>query len=206
MEKKGRTGNNPIVRKQYVYALIAAVAIAALYYTASRFGLFSTGAKPPVVNPSEYKLFTKTERKIKVIIFFGDAGSDGLKAKQDVIYESSEPINRVKQVLLKMFAEIPPAGTYIRVVPDQTQFREVYQDKDGILYLDLSREFSKNCKSGITSENLAVYSIVDTIFYNFPWVKGVRFLIDGAEKQDMAGNISLEEVFKPDMDLSSVKL
>jgi spore germination protein GerM len=206
MEKKEHTGNKPIVRKQYLYALLAAVAVAGLYYAAARFGIFSSGPKTPVVNPSEYKLFTKTERKIKVVIFFGDAESDGLKAAQDVIYESAEPINRVKQVLLKMFAEIPAAGAYIKVLPDQTRLREVYQDKDGILYLDLSREFSKNCKPGITSENLAVYSIVDTIFYNFQWVKGVRFLIDGAEKQDMAGNISLGEVFRPDMDLSSVKL
>ena len=205
MEKNNASGTKPAARKPFIYALVAATALAVLYYASVRYGLFFSAQKPRFVNTTEYKLFTGQEKKIKVIIFFGDADSDSLKPAQDIIYESSETMNRVKQVLLKTMSGQDAKG-YIRVVPDGTQLREVYQDKDGILYLDLSREFSKNCRQGITSESLAVYSIVDTLFYNFPWIKGIRFLIDGAEKQDVAGNISLGEVFKPDMDLSSVKI
>ena len=139
------------------------------------------------------------------MVFFGAADTDGLKPAPCVIFESNQPVNEIKQLLEKMFST-PAAAGYVNVIPDSTQLREAYQDKNGILYLDLSDEFSKNCKSGITSENLAVYSIVDSICYNFPWVKGVKILIDGAEKQDVAGNVSLEGVFRPDMNLSAVKL
>jgi len=205
MEKNKPAAATPAVRKPFIYALAAAATLAFFYYAAARFGPFFTAQKPRPVDAAEYKLFTGQEKKIKVIIFSGDAGSDALKPQQEVIYESGEPMNRIKQVLLKMM-EAKAAEGYIRVVPEGAQLREVYQDKYGILYLDLSREFSKNCRQGITTESLAVYSIVDTLFYNFPWVKGVRFLIDGAEKPDVAGNISLGEIFRPDMDLSTVKI
>jgi hypothetical protein len=205
MDKKVRPEKTTAVRRQFLYALAAVILFAILYNAATYYGWFSYSVKPRLLNVSDYKLYDSGKKKIKAVVFFGAADTDGLKPAPCVIFESNQPVNEIKQLLEKMFST-PAAAGYVNVIPDSTQLREAYQDKNGILYLDLSDEFSKNCKSGITSENLAVYSIVDSICYNFPWVKGVKILIDGAEKQDVAGNVSLEGVFRPDMNLSAVKL
>lgn len=202
MDKKNVPEKTPAVRMPFFYALAAAVLFAVLYNAASYYGWFNYNAKPRLMNASEYKLYDSDKKKIRAVAFYGAADSDALKPAPCVIFASNQPVNEIKQLLIKMFST-PAAAGYMDVIPPSTRLREVYQDKAGILYVDLSGEFSKNCRPGITSENLAVYSIVDSICYNFSWVKGVKILIDGAEKPDVAGNVSLDGVFKPDMDLSA---
>ncbi len=51
---------------------------------------------------------------------------------------------------------------------------------------------------GITSETLAVYSLVDSISANIPTAKRVKFLVEGHEVDTLNGHVDLTQAYVPD--------
>jgi spore germination protein GerM len=176
-----------------IILLCAAAAAAAFYY-------FSGGMMPEkntvAAALKAYQLYTSEEKKREINLYFGAADSDGFAAAKGVIYETPLQVNQVKQAVLLLLAG-PSQGT-LRVIPEGTILRDVYLDSNGIAYTDFSQELSLNLPGGTTSEYLAVYSVLKTLFDAFPWIKGVRILVDGKETATLSGHLSLEGIFRPE--------
>jgi hypothetical protein len=47
-----------------------------------------------------------------------------------------------------------------------------------------------------------VFSLVDTLAYNFPSIKKVFLLIDGEERETLSGHLCLDRAYLPDYDLT----
>jgi hypothetical protein len=192
----GSSGKIPT--KIYSYVLIGLAAAVMLYLLASSYGLFSARTKITESVMSSINLYTAKESRQKIALFFGDPLAEGFKEGSAEIYQSEQQINRIKQALL-ILLQGPSAKGYINLIPEGTQLREAYLDTNNFLFIDLSSEMSTNCKGGTTGEYEAVYSIINSVFSNFPWVKGVKLLINGEEKDSLAGHISLKDFLKADM-------
>ncbi|MCE5299381.1 MAG: GerMN domain-containing protein [Spirochaetia bacterium] len=189
----------------FIYSLIAVVVFAAAYYVVTGTGVLNPNERTISSAMSAYKLYSEGEKKNTVVLFFGDAVSGGYRPVKAEIYSSKLPVNRIKQTLLLLTAG-PSAADCRQFLPEGTALKEAYLDPNNILYVDLSTEFASNCRGGTTSEYYAVYSIVNTVMLNFPAVRGVRILVDGAEKKSLAGHIMLESILKPDTDSGDVNI
>jgi|Deesub1362B_J571_1020462.scaffolds.fasta_scaffold00002_311 spore germination protein GerM len=83
----------------------------------------------------------------------------------------------------------------------QVQLREIFISEEGIAYVDFSREISEAQPYGATSEMLAIYSVVNTLTYNFKEIKKVFLLVEGRERETLSGHVDLRRPFLPMNDL-----
>ena len=86
-------------------------------------------------------------------------------------------------------------------LPPGTRVRQVFIGKDGLATVDFSRDIAENFAYGSTSELAAVYSVVNTLAYNFKAVKKVVLLVEGAERETLGGHVDLSRAFFPDYSL-----
>jgi len=88
-------------------------------------------------------------------------------------------------------------------VPEGTELREFFITKQGVAYVDFSGEIRDEHLSGTSAELGTVFAVVNTLTYNFKSIKKVFILIDGSEKDTLAGHIDLSQPLLPRYDLVS---
>ena len=67
--------------------------------------------------------------------------------------------------------------------------------------IDFGRELKETLPAGSSAELAAVYSVVDTVTANFPQIKSVQFLIEGAPVDELKGHLDLRSPLPPDYSL-----
>jgi spore germination protein GerM len=177
--------------KVLIFLCVICAAAAAIFLRS----YFSVEKNTAAAALKAYQLYAAGEKLREITLYFGNPESDGLKEFKNKIFESEQQINQVKQVLLLLLSG--PEQNGMRVIPEGTVLRDVYFDATGTVYVDLTQEISLNSQGGSTAEYLTVYSILNTVFENFSWVRGVRILVDGKEAKTLSGHISLEGIFRP---------
>jgi spore germination protein GerM len=90
----------------------------------------------------------------------------------------------------------------LSALPPETRLRRLFVTKEGIAYVDFSREIIDH-PSGSSGELATVYSVVNTLAYNFKSIKKVFILVEGAEKETLGGHINLGEAFVPQYSLDA---
>jgi spore germination protein GerM len=78
--------------------------------------------------------------------------------------------------------------------------RSVYFVSETLAVVDLNAEFANHHRSGGMVEELTIVSLVKTLSAAFPKLAQVRFLVDGKERETLAGHADLTSVY----DVSSI--
>jgi Sporulation and spore germination len=81
-----------------------------------------------------------------------------------------------------------------------SEVRSVYLVDPGLAVIDLNSAFADMHRSGVLVEELTVISFVQTLSANLPGILRVRFLVDGAERDTLAGHADLAD----DYDVAAV--
>jgi len=183
----------PKKKQGFLTILLGILAVSIFIYIAVYFQLFTSNQKNLDTAIKAYQLYAPGDKQRDAALFFGDTVNDGFKISSEKIFESVSTINQVKQVILFLLSG--PKEGFLRLIPEGTSLREAYLDSNLICYLDFSREIAANHKGGTTGEYLTVYSIINTIFYDFPKISGVKILIDGKEAETLAGHIAIDTIF-----------
>jgi spore germination protein GerM len=92
---------------------------------------------------------------------------------------------------------------YINPFPAEVRLRQIFLTKEGIAYVDFSREIMETHPSGSSAELGTVYSIVNTLAFNFKPIKRVFILVEGSEKETLGGHINLNQAFAPQYSLNA---
>jgi Sporulation and spore germination len=71
------------------------------------------------------------------------------------------------------------------------EMHDVYIVEPGLAVLDLNNAFVDTQTSGILAEELMLLSIVQTLVANVPGIARVRILVDGRERETLAGHVDL---------------
>lgn len=90
----------------------------------------------------------------------------------------------------------------LSALPPETSLRRLFITKEGTAYVDFSRELIDH-PSGSSEELATVYSVVNTLAYNFKSIKKVFILVEGAEKETLGGHINLGVAFVPQYSLDA---
>ncbi len=154
----------------------------------------------PDVTAPESEIEPSEEVELKKIILFFPAEEDSLLHPEErEIMASPSLILEAKRTILELFKG--SRDGYLFPFPPETRLRELYVTKEGIAYVDFSKEIQENHISGSTAEMATVFSIVNSLTYNFKSIKKVFILIEGGEKETLSGHISLTRPFLPKYDL-----
>lgn len=89
------------------------------------------------------------------------------------------------------------AKGYLSPLPVDTKLRQLFITREGVAYVDFSKEIMEKHPSGSSAELATVYSIVNSLAYNFKPIKKVFILVEGAEKETLGGHVSLNRPFVP---------
>lgn len=135
-------------------------------------------------------------REAKTIKLFFLAENDGLLHPEErEILAGPTVVEEAKQAVEELIRGSDKG--YISPLPSETRLRQLFITRDGVAYVDFSREIMENHPSGSSAELATVYSVVNTLAYNFKPIKKVFILVDGGEKETLGGHINLSQPFIP---------
>lgn len=139
-------------------------------------------------------------RKINVKLFFGTPGSPMLESEERSIPYHDNLLAQAREVMTALIAG--PTTKLISPIPDGTKLLDVMVSKDGIAYVDFSKELVSNHQGGSTGEMITVYSIVNTLSTNLPQIHGVQILVEDHSVDTLNGHMDLSRPLKPDFSMA----
>jgi spore germination protein GerM len=138
----------------------------------------------------------------KTITLFFLSEEDGLlHGEEREILSNSSLIFEIKQTIEKLL--VGSDNGYISPFPPESRLREIFMTEEGIVYVDFSREIQFEHLSGTTAEISTIYSVVNSLAFNFKSVKKVFILVDGNEKETLKGHVDISRPLVPMYNLIS---
>jgi spore germination protein GerM len=138
---------------------------------------------PPVSGSTE---------QVTLYVAYDDAGA--LRPKQVRIplpagrqERAAELLHALLSLYLDKFSPHPLAAG--------SEIRDVYMVEPGIAVIDLNAAFADGHRSGVLVEELTIASLVQTLSANLPGIARVKILVDGKERDTLAGHVDLSNFY-----------
>ncbi|MCI0355441.1 MAG: GerMN domain-containing protein [Acidobacteria bacterium] len=140
------------------------------------------------VNPP----FSGTARSATLVIAYDEEGA--LRSQSQTVVLPEEPSARDREVLRALLAYYVERPSPHPLDPG-SDVRDVYYVGDDFAVIDTTAAFAEGHRSGILVESLTVVSMVETLAANHPSVTRVKFLVDGRERDTLAGHADLRAIY-----------
>lgn len=134
---------------------------------------------PPAAGPAE---------KITVWVAHDDNGS--LREQSIAIPFSSGRQQRADELMRALLNIYLSPDSPHRLGPG-AEVRDVYLVDPGLAVVDLNAAFADGQTSGVLAEELTIVSMVQTLATNVAGLTRVKFLVDGKERDTLAGHMDL---------------
>lgn len=138
---------------------------------------------PPVAGPTE---------RVTLFVAFDEDGS--LRAESAQIPMPSGRQQRAEE-LLRALLSIYLDKNSPHVLGSGADVRSVFLVDPGVAVIDLNAAFADTHRSGILVEELTVASLVHTISVNTPGVSKVKILVDGKQRETLAGHADVSDFY-----------
>jgi spore germination protein GerM len=187
-KKKSRTKSG--IGKYLVFLIIVGVGLFSAYHFRQEIMDF---LKPPPVK----KIETKPEHKVAVkekkvvTLFFSEEEGEYLVEEKREILKTGRVEEEAKETVVELIKG--PRGKLIPALPPHAKLLTLRMDQDGVAKVNFDQTLSKEHPGGSSAEMLTLYSVVNSLTFNFPQIKRVQILIDGKEAESIAGHISLKQ-------------
>lgn len=135
--------------------------------------------------------------RILVTLFFASPGGEGFAREAREIDPCTEPAECAEEVVEELING--PVGELSPTLPPTATIRSVRVEGETAL-VDFGKGFAEGLPGGSHGEMSAVYSVVDSLVFNFPRIKKVKFLLEG-EWVESLGHLDLREPLAPDFTL-----
>jgi Sporulation and spore germination len=167
--------------------LITAIILGALMLRKYRLSRLKS-APPPQTEQTGSRLVT---------LFFAFPDGTGLVRETREIDACPDPAECAGEVIGELING--PVGDLSPTLPSRAALISVRMDGETAL-VDFAKEFPEGLAGGSYSEMMAVYSIVDSLAFNFPRIKAVKFLL-GGQSMESLGHLDLRTPVPPDFTL-----
>jgi spore germination protein GerM len=168
------------------------ILVATLFVVGLVIGTLQTGKAPeeavPVVDvpPSAAR---------EVLLYFSSADGQTLLAEPRQIAGCELDEDCMTSTVQALISG--PAGDMVPILPSRTSLRGLTVD-GSLVQLDFSRELIDAHPGGTQSELLTVYGLADTLTVNFPHLRQVQILVEGAPVTTLKGHVDLRRPVYPD--------
>ena len=138
---------------------------------------------PPVSGPTE---------SVTLYVAYDDPGI--LRPQAAAIPLPSARQQRAEEVL-RALLEIYLAKNSSHPLASGAELRAVYLVTPGIAVIDVNSAFANGHRSGVLEEELTVASLVQTLNANVPGILRVKILVDGHDRETLAGHADLSDFY-----------
>ncbi len=159
--------------------LMAALAgwLSSRYYFSNEKPLIEDSARQ---SKQDFAMIPSSEIKVPVTLFYpGDAG---LTKEDRTITGSSLPVKLAETILQEYFRGF-------KSDLKNTVVRGVYEDRNKVLYVDLSDEFRRNFSGDARSEYYLLKSLYQTLVTNISGISDIKLLVEGREIESVGGHM-----------------
>ena len=139
---------------------------------------------PPPTGPSE-----------QVTLYVADDEAGALHAETARIPLPSGRQERAEE-LLRALLNIYMGKSSSHVLGPGSEVRNVYLVDPGLAVVDLNAAFADGHRSGVLVEQLTIASLLGTLSSNIPGVTHLKVLVDGKERDTLAGHLDLSGLFE----------
>lgn len=189
-----------MVTKKIILPAILLVLLIILVVIFFRSGIERKASPKPEQSQLDTELGLEELRETKKVVLFFLSEEDGLLHPEErEIYTDTLIVHQAKQTIEELIKGSQDEA--ISSFPSETKLREIYITREGIAYVDFSREIQENHLSGSTAEISTIYAVVNSLTYNFKSIKRVFILVDGGEQETLSGHINLRRPFLPRYDM-----
>jgi spore germination protein GerM len=150
---------------------------------------------PPEVEP----LPMQPGQTRSVVLFFLSEEDTLLHPEQREIPADLSVVRQAKQTIEELIKGSQKG--YISPFPPEAKLRELYVTEEGVAYVDFSKDIVEKHLSGSSAEISTIFSVVNSLAYNFDDIEKVFILIEGRERETLGGHINLSRPFLPLYDL-----
>lgn len=130
--------------------------------------------------------------EVKLTIAYDD---DGLFREREVSTalpgEPSSRAREILQTLVTQYVDRPsphPLG-------EGSAVNNVFLVDQKLAVIDVNQALAEGHRSGIMVEDFTLMSLVDTLATNFPKIEQVKILVDGKERETLAGHADLKSIY-----------
>lgn len=141
-------------------------------------------AAPPV---------TGRQERIRLLVAYDD--DQALRWRETVAFMPADRGLRAREALrtvLAQYSQTPSPHPLGR----GADIKDVYLVSDDTLVVDTTSEFADAHPSGILLEELTLTSLIETLTANVPGVNRVKFLVNGQERETLAGHADLMSFYQ----------
>jgi hypothetical protein len=138
---------------------------------------------PPVAGPTE---------QVSLFVAYDDVGV--LHAQFARIALPSVRQERAEELLRALLA-IYLDKSSPHPLPPGSDIRSVYMVDPGLAVIDINAAFADGHRSGVLEEELTVASLIQTLSANIPGILRVKILVEGQERETLAGHADLAQFF-----------
>jgi len=131
----------------------------------------------------------------EIVLYFASSDGQTLVAESRQINEcefDEECLNDAVQALIS-----GPSGDMVPIMPPRTTLRNLTV-VDSLVQVDFSQDLIDAHPGGTQSELLTVYGLTDTLTVNFPHLRQVQILVEGAPVATLKGHVDLRQPLYPD--------
>ncbi|MGC2197355.1 MAG: GerMN domain-containing protein [Terriglobales bacterium] len=138
---------------------------------------------PPVSGPTE---------RVTLYVAYDDPGI--LRAQGADIPLPSARQQRAEELLRALLGIYLSKNSPHPIAPG-AEVRAVYLVTPGLAIVDLNSAFASGHRSGVLEEELTVTSVIQTLAANIPGILRVKILVDGKERETLAGHADLSDFY-----------
>jgi hypothetical protein len=138
---------------------------------------------PPVAGPTE-----------QVTLFVAYDNPGVLSAQSAQIPLPSDRQQRAEELLRALFALYLDKNSPHTLAPG-SDIRSVYLVDPGLAVIDINAALADGHRSGVLVEELTVASMIHTLSANLPGILRVKILVEGNERETLAGHADLTDFF-----------
>jgi hypothetical protein len=189
------TGDDPILIPRHLLIMMSVLVAAALgmslYAWHMRKSVRATAPTAPDTRPLIPALVGPTER---VTLFVAHDDDGTLRAESAQIPMSSGRQQRAEELLRALLSIYLDKSTP-HALGAGADVRSVFLVDPGVAVIDVNSAFADTHRSGVLVEELTIASIIHTISSNTPGVVRVKILVDGKERDTLAGHADLSDYY-----------
>ena len=141
---------------------------------------------------------TSSQSAREVILYFSAVDGRTLVAETRKINECQLEEDCLSDTVQALIAG--PEGSLAPILPAGVELRGVAVT-DSLVSIDFSRKLIAAHPGGTQSELLTIYGLVDTLAVNFPYLRQVQILVEGAPVETLKGHVDLRQPIHPDFSL-----
>lgn len=173
-----------------VTVLLAAV----LGLSAYMWRLKRHAARPPVAEEPAHVAPPVTGPKEQVTLYVAYDEPGILVARAASIPLPQGRQERAQEVLQALLARYLEENSS-HPLPAGSEIRNVYLVDPGLAVIDTNAALADRHRSGVLVEELTVISLVQTLSANVPGINRVKILVDGKERETLAGHADLIDLY-----------